>query len=340
MSIHEYSVSTFLALGISTALYFHFYGRREKTRKGEDLTGTLHKDDNKRYQIIGDRLSTLPHSIQRYLRKSMLLFPGGDSRSNLVDIREQPFRFIKSVHIEQEGSYVQNNGRWVSFHGSQEIATNPASPGFIFEEDVKLLGDRPFFSRVEIHVRDIYDHGKSDVSVDFMKIFPIVRHADLSTMNEGHLEQWMANIPLYPTSFIYQNGALLVWVNEPITFPRNGTIVDRLPSSYPNYPKVTARITEPNSEDTAEVEYTFDDSGLIVAASGVLHPEKRNYPAYESDQGEDTVRIWERRFLDYQVRDGLLVPTKIEFGWWDDKEKTFHVNVRVSMTKIVYTFEE
>jgi len=335
MGINDYSVSSFLVLGLSTALYFHFHGRRDKGEKKD-----VHRKNNnvQRYQIVGDRLSTLPQHIQRHLHKALLLNQVGGSRSNLEDIREKSFRFIKSVHIEQEGSYLQNNGRWVSFHGNQEITTNPASPGFIFDEDVKLLGDSPFFNRLEIHVRDTFIDGKSDVSVDFMKIFPIVSHADISTMNEGHLEQWMANIPLYPTSFIYQSDGLLVWSDqESLSFIQNGKITDKLPSSYPEYPKVVARITEPNSADTAEVEYTFDDNGLIVAASGVLHPEKRNYP---TEQGEESVRIWERRFLDYQVHDGLLVPTKIEFGWWDKKMQIFHVNVRLSITKIVYIFEE
>jgi hypothetical protein len=97
----------------------------------------------------------------------------------------------------------------------------------------------------------------------------------------------------------------------------------------------------------AEVEFHFNAQGLISTVRGyryrlvndhaITKKSTKHGNDDDHDDGSQTVLTpWEGHFSDYQIHDGMLIPTRIESGWWFDDQ--LEIVFKGINTKFEYTY--
>jgi hypothetical protein len=142
---------------------------------------------------------------------------------------------------------------------------------------------------LHVRVRDALIDGTGSGHVSLLSAFTVSAAAGGLEMNSGSLHRYLAEAVWYPTAL--------------------------LPSSQLRWTPVDATralATLTNGRVTVSLEFRFADSGEIT---GIYTPAR-----WGTFPGGYRQVPWQGQFRDYRERDGVLVPTQGEVGWYiDDK---------------------
>jgi hypothetical protein len=188
---------------------------------------------------------------------------------------------IQEVRIGQRGTLRTSltTERWMPFEAEHLVV--PPARGFLWNARCQAA------PLVHVRVRDalIDDVGSGQVSL--FSALTVKAVAGGIEMNSGSLHRYLAEAVWYPTALLPQPG--LEWT--PIDAKR-------------------ARATLSSGDTTVSLEFRFADSGEV---SGIYTPGR--WGAFEGGYRQVP---WEGHFRDYRERNGFLVPTEGEVGWYTD----------------------
>ncbi len=209
------------------------------------------------------------------------------SLSELPKPVEQYFRnvlfdgqqFINSARFQQIGELKVNpkSENWSQFEASYFVSQSPVA--FIWDAKIKIA---PVF---HVRVTDYFKDGIGAGKVSLMSAITIGSDEDNPELNSGALYRYFAEAVWHPTALLPQSG--VTW--EPVDENR-----------------AIARLTK--SGISISLEFRFNDLGEI---SGIYTEERFG------KFGDKYVKYpWEGRFKNYQVFNGVKIPTEGEVGWY------------------------
>jgi hypothetical protein len=190
---------------------------------------------------------------------------------------------IQEVRITQTGTLRTDvrSERWMPFDAEHVVV--PRAAGFVWNARVSVA------PLVHVRVRDALVAGRGSGRVALLSAFTVGADADTPQMNAGALHRYLAEAVWYPVAL--QPSTRLRWKEI------DGT-------------RALATLTDHGV--TVSLEFRFAETGEI---SGIYTPARwgRFTDGYRQVP-------WEGHFRDYQERDGMVVPTEGDVGWYvDDK---------------------
>eukprot|EP00521_Asterionellopsis_glacialis_P018667 CAMPEP_0195323796 /NCGR_PEP_ID=MMETSP0708-20121125/8155_1 /TAXON_ID=33640 /ORGANISM="Asterionellopsis glacialis, Strain CCMP134" /LENGTH=184 /DNA_ID=CAMNT_0040390951 /DNA_START=17 /DNA_END=574 /DNA_ORIENTATION=+ len=161
------------------------------------------------------------------------------------------------------------------------------------------------------------------MSGKFWGCLPIIDIRDTPELNEGELSRWLGESVLFPTSWIPNDNN-----NEEQNVDKRCKLTWTETSNGTN--NAIAVLYDRVSRVQTEIEFRFD-----THEDGLLHSIYAMRP-YMDPRAKDGVKMlpWEGHFFDYEDQDGVLVPTRIEAGWW--KHGVLELYFKGHNTKFVF----
>jgi hypothetical protein len=190
---------------------------------------------------------------------------------------------IHQVRITQTGTLRTDATveRWMPFE-ADHLAV-PAATGFIWNARVQIA------PLLHVRVRDALIDGTGSGQVSLMSAVTVSAATGGLEMNSGSLHRYLAEAVWYPSALL--PSSRLQW-----------TPIDET--------KALATLT--NDRVSVSLEFRFADSGEVI---GIYTPAR-----WGTFSGGYRQVPWEGHFRDYQERDGVLVPTHGEVGWYIDDQ--------------------
>lgn len=186
---------------------------------------------------------------------------------------------IQHVRISQTGTLRTDATveRWMPFEAEHLVV--PAAAGFLWDARVHVA------PLLHVRVRDALIDGIGSGQVTLLSAFTVSAAAGGLEMDSGSLHRYLAEAVWYPTALL--PSAQLRWT------PIDAT---------------SALATLTNDRVSVSLEFRFSDSGEVA---GIYTPAR-----WGTFQGGYRQVPWEGHFRDYRQRDGILVPTHGEVGWY------------------------
>ena len=264
-------------------------------------------------------LRKLPFAIQYYLEKVLFLINDDDKGENYMI--HTSIATVKYLHLKQEGNILVGE-KWSPFKATQYICASIASPGFVWNCVSNIHTTLPILKNLSIYARDSYVDGKGDLDVSVMGIVPIVSEGGSANMNSAELTRWLTEIVLYPTALLPLCGSRIVWVKDS----------HQMKGPWPEHHGAFARGRMMNTdyESETEVQLCFDDEGLVSSV--------RAYRAQVTQGGDVVIAPWEGLISKYVMKDCMLVPSKMEVGYWNSGK--LQIYLRAVNTDFAYTYFE
>ncbi len=188
-------------------------------------------------------------------------------------------RTIRVVRIRQAGRLRTDvrSERWLPFEAEHVAA--PQAIGFVWNARVHVA------PLVHVAVRDAYVRGEGSAHVSLLSWLPVGAAGGTPEMNSGALHRFLAEAVWYPTALLPASN--LRW-----------TAIDA--------GRALATLTDHGV--SVSLEFRFADTGEV---SGIYTPSR-----WGTFHGGYEQRPWEGHFGDYRMRDGVLVPTNGDVGWY------------------------
>jgi hypothetical protein len=186
---------------------------------------------------------------------------------------------IQEVRVKQIGTLRTDPtaGRWMTFE-AEHLAVPPAT-GFLWNARVQIA------PVLHVRVRDALIDGIGSGQVSLLSAFPVSAAAGGLEMNSGSLHRYLAEAVWYPSALL--PSSQLKW-----------TAIDA----------ANALATLTNDRVSVSLAFRFADSGEVA---GIYTPAR-----WGTFAGGYRQVPWEGHFRDYRQRDGVLVPTQGEVGWY------------------------
>ncbi|WP_380681427.1 DUF6920 family protein [Salinigranum sp. GCM10025319] len=183
-----------------------------------------------------------------------------------------------AVRIEQSGDLRLGgvDSAWKPFRATHHAVVG--RPGFVWDATVDLL---PF---VSARIRDTFVDGEGSARVTLFGAFPVAGADPSPELNEAELQRYLAEAVWYPTALLPENGV------------RWEGIDDR-----------TARATLERGDTAASLVFHFS-AGNEVERVHATHRYRRVDGGFEPTP-------WTGLWREYEVRDGVRVPTAGEVVW-------------------------
>ena len=190
---------------------------------------------------------------------------------------------IQEVRITQSGTLRTDatTERWMAFE-AEHLAVPPAT-GFLWNARVQVA------PLLHVRVRDALIDGIGSGQVSLMSVLPLSAATGSLEMNSGSLHRYLAEAVWYPSAL--------------------------LPSSRLQWTPIDAThalATLSNDGVSVSLEFRFSDSGEVT---GIYTPAR-----WGTFGGGYKQLPWEGHFRDYRERDGVMVPTHGEVGWYIEDE--------------------
>lgn len=167
--------------------------------------------------------------------------------------------------------------RWSPFEATQIIV--PPAIGFVWNARVSIA------PLLHVRVRDAYVNGRGSGRVSLLSALTVASDSGRPEINAGSLHRYLAEAVWYPTALL--PSAALQWTAI------SGT---------------NAMATFTDAGVTVSLEFWFNDAGEVT---GIYSPGR--WGRFDSEYIQTP---WEGHFRTYQERDGMLVPTEGEVGWY------------------------
>ena len=180
--------------------------------------------------------------------------------------------------------------QWKPFTSTQRAVTH--RPGFLWNGRVVMLPG------IAAWVHDSYIAGTGTLHAAMLGLFTVAKVQGGGEIARGELMRYFAEMPWYPTALLPSQGVRWTAVDDRSA---NATLVD--------------------GPISLTLLFRFDDAGFITS----VHADARGAGAGPSvgkdkdkdkDKDKNMVMLpWECRASNYQLRDGMMVPTVGEAAW-------------------------
>jgi uncharacterized protein DUF6544 len=190
---------------------------------------------------------------------------------------------IRQVRIRQVGMLRTDvdSERWMPFEAEQIVV--PAGTGFVWNARVRVA------PLLHVRVRDAFVDGQGSGHVSLLSSFTVGEDAGTPEMNSGSLHRYLAEAVWYPTALL--PSPQLIW-----------TAID----------ESRALATLTTHGVTVSLEFRFAKSGEVT---GIYTPGR-----WGTFRGEYRQVPWEGHFKDFRERDGIVVPSEGDVGWYVDNQ--------------------
>ena len=166
--------------------------------------------------------------------------------------------------------------QWKPFTSTQRAVTH--RPGFLWNGRVSMLPG------LAAHVYDSYIAGVGTLHAAMLGLFTVASVHGGGEIARGELMRYFAEMAWYPTALLPSQGVRWAAVDDKSA---NATLVD--------------------GPISLTLLFKFDESGLATS----VHADARG-----AGVGKDMVMLpWECSVSNYQLRDGMMVPTRGEAAW-------------------------
>ena len=192
-------------------------------------------------------------------------------------------QYIREVRISQIGTLRTDvrSERWMPFEAEHIVVPPPI--GFVWDARVRVA------PLLHVRVRDALIEGRGSGQVSLLSAFTVSADADTPEMNSGSLHRYLAEAVWYPTALLPSR--TLQWAG-----------IDRT--------RALATLTDHGV--SVSLEFRFAGTGEV---SGIYTPARWGKFAEGYRQAP-----WEGHFRDYRERDGILVPSEGDVGWYVNNE--------------------
>jgi hypothetical protein len=191
--------------------------------------------------------------------------------------------YIQEIRISQIGTLRTDvrSERWMPFEAEHTVV--PPAIGFLWDARVTVA------PLLDVRVRDALIEGRGSGHVSLLSAFTMSADADTPEMNSGSLHRYLAEAVWYPTALL--PSPKLHWAEIDAT---------------------RARVTLTDHNVSVSLEFRFADTGEV---SGIYTPGRWGKFPEGYRQAP-----WEGHFRDYRERDGILVPSEGDVGWYLNNE--------------------
>lgn len=185
---------------------------------------------------------------------------------------------LAAARLEHVGTFntSESGERWKPFTSTQYVVTQ--RPGFDWDGRIAMVPGLP------VRVHDAYVAGEGILHATLLGLVTLAEMRGTPEMAQGELMRYLAEAPWYPTALLPSQGVRWEAVDES-----------------------SARATLRDAEVAMTLLFRFDAQGLIAAVSA----EARG----RAVEGKVVPTPWEGRWWDYEVREGMRVPTAGEVAW-------------------------
>ncbi|CAN5265189.1 hypothetical protein BH11PSE14_BH11PSE14_01630 [soil metagenome] len=192
----------------------------------------------------------------------------------------QPFITAATFELSGTINMSTTGENWKPFTSWQRAVVH--RPGFLWNGRVAMLRGLAALSSATVH--DSYIAGTGTLHAALLGLFTVANVHGGGELGRGELMRYFAEMAWYPTALLPSQGVRWEAVDDSSA---NATLVDGL-----------IRLT---------LLFRFDQAGLITS----VHADARG-----SGVGKDMVMLpWECTVSNYQLRHGMLVPTRGEAAW-------------------------
>ncbi len=187
-------------------------------------------------------------------------------------------RLVRNARVRHRGSFNmgQVEDNWQPFSSDQMVVTNPR--GFIWDASIRMVPG------IQVFVVDAYVAGRGVLEAKLFGLITVMKQPESPQLNQGELLRFFAEAAWYPTALLPSQGVEWQAVDA------NRAIA-----------------TLSDSGLTVSLIFTFNEEGLIESV--------RSEERFREINGEQVATPWEGRFWDYEVREGMLVPSAGEVAW-------------------------
>lgn len=185
---------------------------------------------------------------------------------------------VAALDLEHTGTFNMGEAEanWKPFTSTQRVITR--RPGFDWDGRVAMLPG------LSVHVHDAYVAGEGLLQAAVLGLVPVADLRGTREVAEGELMRFLAEAAWYPTALLPSQGVTWEAVDDQ-----------------------SARATLVDGALTLTLLFRFNAEGLI----DTVRAEARGRTV-----GKAIVPTpWQGRFWDYEIRDGLRVPTQGEVAW-------------------------
>jgi hypothetical protein len=185
---------------------------------------------------------------------------------------------VVAVDLAHSGTFNMGEAsdNWKPFTSTQRVITR--RPGFDWDERVAMLPGLP------VHVHDAYVAGDGLLHAAVLGLVPVADLRGTPEVAQGELMRFLAEAAWYPTALLPSQGVRWEAVDAQ-----------------------SARATLQDGALTLTLLFRFNAAGLIDTVQA---------DARGRTVGTAVVPTpWQGRFWDYEVRDGMRVPTHGEVAW-------------------------
>ena len=188
---------------------------------------------------------------------------------------------------------------WKSFTSWQRAVVH--RPGFLWNGRVAM------FPGMAVNVHDSYIAGVGTLHAAMLGLFTVAQVQGGGEIARGELMRYFAEMVWYPTALLPSQGV------------RWEAVDDR-----------SAKATLVDGPVTLTLLFRFDEGGLIAS----VHADARG--ATKGEDGAMVMLPWECSLSSYQLREGMLVPTRGEVAWMrPEGRKSYFIG---NLTSLAYEF--
>ena len=185
---------------------------------------------------------------------------------------------VAAARVDHVGTFNvgETTDQWKPFTSRQRVVTR--RPGFVWDGRVVTLPG------LAVHVHDAYVAGTGILHPAFLGLFTLIDLRGSGDVAQGELMRFFAEAAWYPTALLPSQGVRWDAVDER-----------------------SARATLVDGAISLTLLFRFDEQGLIET----VRSEARGRTVAKTI----VMTPWEGRWSNYQVRDGMRVPTAGEVAW-------------------------
>ncbi|MCC7195444.1 MAG: hypothetical protein IT356_07815 [Gemmatimonadaceae bacterium] len=206
---------------------------------------------------------------------------------------------VAAVSMGHIGSFNMSESaeQWKPFSSTQRVVTR--HPGFVWDGRIVILPG------VIVRVHDAYVHGDGIMHATLLGLVSVADLHGTAQMAQGELMRFLAEAAWYPTALLPSQGVRWEAVDD-----------------------TSAKATVSDGGTTITLKFIFNEAGLI----GSVRADARG----RAVSGAIVPTPWEGRWWDYELRDGMLIPTAGEVAWLlPDGPKPYW---RGKLTTLTYEF--
>jgi hypothetical protein len=187
-------------------------------------------------------------------------------------------RVIAAVDVEHIGTFNPSATReqWKPFTSTQRVITQ--RPGFDWDAGIRMMPG------ITVRVHDAYIAGEGLLHATLFGLVPLANLRGTPEIARGELMRFLAEAAWYPTALLPSQGVCWTAVDD-----------------------ASAKVTLRDGQTEATLLFRFDEHGLI---DSVRADARGRIVA-----GTVVQTPWEGRWSNYEVRDGMRIPTRGEVAW-------------------------